>query len=89
MSSLRQLNKAIKLKRVESKLSLRQCELNLKQLLFCVNKKINKSPFETLLVVMLASLFANKHKKRVKAIYSLFSFSRDCYLQYSPIKKIK
>ncbi|WP_413700798.1 hypothetical protein ACLKMH_02910 [Psychromonas sp. KJ10-10] len=89
MSSLRQLNNQIKLKRVESKLSIRECELNLKQLLFSVDKKVNKNPVETMLVVMVASLFANKYKKRTKTIYSLFSFSRDHYLQYARKNKTK
>ena len=89
MPSLKQLNKAIKLKRVESKISLRKVELNFKQLLFSIDRKVNKNPFETMLVVITASLFANKYKKRAKIIYSLFSFSRDCYLQYVPIKKTK
>lgn len=89
MSSLTQLNKAIKLKRVESKLSLRKCELSLNQLLFSVDKKVNKNPFETMIIVTFASLFANKYRKSAKFIYSLFSFSRDCYLQHLPMKKIK
>jgi hypothetical protein len=89
MSSLTRLNNSIRLKRVESQLSLRQCQLNLKQLLFSIDKKVKKNPFASMILVTSVSLFTSKYRKRLKIFYPFFSFGRDCYQQYIYIKKEK
>ena len=73
MSSLKQLNRSITLKRLDGMDKARQCDLTLNQLLFTVRKHTRSHPFVVTLGVSLSTFILAKYKHKIKTIYPFFS----------------
>jgi hypothetical protein len=73
MSSLKQLNRSITLKRLEGKDNARQCALTLNLLLFTVRKHTKSHPFVVTLGVSLSTFILAKYKNKIRTIYPFFS----------------
>lgn len=78
MSSLKQLNRSINLKRVEGQSSARQCELKLNLLLYTVRKHTKKHPFG----VTIATTLLAKYRTKIKTIYPIASLGLSYFNQY-------
>lgn len=86
MSSLKQLNKSIKLKKLQSKDSARQCEQSLNLLLFTVSKHTKKHPFVVTAGVSLATIVLTKYRNKIKSFYPVASLGMNYYMQHRQSK---
>ena len=82
MSSLKQLNRSINLKRAEGQSSARQCELKLNLLLYTVRKHTKKHPFGVTFGVTIATTLLAKYRTKIKTIYPIASLGLSYFNQY-------
>ncbi len=82
MSSLKQLNHSINLKRLEGKDSARQCELKLNLLLHTVRKKTQKHPFAVTIGVTIATALLAKYSTKIKSFYPIASLGLNYFNQH-------
>ncbi len=82
MSSLKQLNHSINLKRLEGKNSARQCELKLNLLLHTVSKQTQRHPFAVTIGVTVATTLLARYRKRIKSLYPIASLGLNYLSQH-------
>lgn len=87
MSSLKQLNRSIKLKRLQGKHSARQCSLHLNLLVSRVHKQTKAHPFVSTIGTMFTVLILSKHAKRIRYLSPFASIGVNFFRQYQETKK--
>lgn len=73
MSSLKHLNKSIKLKRLQGKSCARRCELSLNLLSFTIKKHVKKNPFMTTIAASLTSFLFIRYRTKLRLLYPISS----------------
>lgn len=86
MSSLKQLNHSINLKRLQGKASVRQCELTFNLLLHYLKKQTQKHPFGSTIGVTIATVIFSRYRTYIKALYPIASLSFNHFKQYQGSK---
>lgn len=86
MSSLKHLNRSIKLKRLQGKDSARQFELTLNLLLHSIQKQTQKYPFGVTIGVTIATIIFARYKSNIKSLYPIASLSFNYFKQHHSSK---
>lgn len=83
MSSLKQLNHAIKIKRMEGKNASRESQLALGLLLKTLAAYSKKHPFQLTTGIAISSIIMVKYRKRIRFFYPVASLAMNFFNQFT------
>lgn len=87
MSSLKQLNRSIKLKRLEGSDAARRCQLSLNIFLYSVHKQTKAHPWIAPIGAFFSVFIFSKYTRKIRTFYPLASLGANVFKQYQDTKK--